>query len=65
MFSSFSSVRKGAMQAKTPPSPFLRRTYPIALKFGMHLLEVLTQLSTRSTRPRTSPSPRLLAQEVT
>ena len=46
--------------------PFLGRTNPIELKIGMHKLEVLTQLATRCTRPRTShPSPGLLAPEVT
>ena len=57
-------MQKREASPKTPP-PFLRRTYPIALKFGMHILEVLTQPLTRSTRPRTSPSPELLAPEVT
>ena len=42
-------------------SPFLRRTFPIALKIGMHILEVLTQLSTGSTRPRTSRRSRAIS----
>ena len=56
----FFFVQKGAIQAKTPP-PFLRRTCPIELKFGMHILEVLTQLSTSGTRPRTSPRSRAIS----
>ena len=57
-------MRKGEASQKTPP-PVLRRTSPVKLKFGMHILEVLPQLSTRITRPRTSPGPELLAPEVT
>ena len=41
--------------------PFLGRTCPIKLIFGMHKLEVLTQLSTGSTRPRTSPQSRAIS----
>ena len=47
------------MWEKTQP-PFLGRTCPIKLKFGMHKPEVLTQLSTQSTRPRTSPQSRAI-----
>ena len=49
------------MQVKTPPlPPSLKRASPIELKFGMPKLEVLTQLSTRNTRPRTSPQSRAI-----
>ena len=52
---------KGDLKEKTPPPPFLRRTCPIELKFGMHKLEVLTQLSTQNGRPRTSPQSRAIS----
>ena len=42
------------MSRKRPLSHFLR-TFLIALKFGMHILEVLTQVSVGSNRPQNSP----------
>ena len=47
-------MQKARHPQKTPSHTFLRRTSQIALKFGMHKSEVLTQLSTRDTPPRTS-----------
>ena len=41
------------------------RTFPNELKSGMQILEVIPQLSTMSTGPRTSPSPVILAIGVT
>ena len=41
--------------------PFLGTTFLIELKFGMHKLEVLTQHSTRSTRPRAFPQSRAIS----
>ena len=41
------------------------RTYPIELKFGMHKLQVLTQLSTGVPDLVPPPSPGQLALEVT
>ena len=54
-------MQKREASPKNTTPPFSRRTYPIALKFGMHILEVLTQLLTRSTRPRTPPRPRAIS----
>ena len=48
------------MQAKTP-LPFLGRASPRELKFGFHKQEVLTQLSTRGNRPRTSTQSRAMS----
>ena len=63
-FAKFHFGRKQRSQGKNT-TPLFGNDYPIELKFGMHKLEVLTQLSTQSTRPRNSPSPGLLAPEVT
>ena len=58
---SFYFGRKQRSEGKNTTRPSLGRTYPIELKFGMHKLEVLTQLSTRSTRARTSPQSRAIS----
>ena len=42
------------LREKGPP-PLLRSTCPMTLKLSMHILEVLTQLFTRTTLPRVSP----------
>ena len=54
-------MRKGGASQKNTSPPFSRRTCPIELQFGMHKLEVLTHLSTRSARPRTSPQSRAIS----
>ena len=53
-------MRKGEASPKNT-TPLLGRTSPIELKFNIHILEVLTQLSTRSTGPRTSPQSRAIS----
>ena len=55
---------KYALGKKHHP-PFLRSTCPVTLKLSMHILEVLTQLFSRTTLPRIPLGSEQLTPKVT